>query len=139
MSRRIALSLSLALVAVAAFASAANAGLVGFQSEDHKVGCYLSGKYARCDVKGPKWQAPPRPASCELDWGEGVVVDRHGAAGYVCAGDTTLDPNHEELAAGDKAKRGRFKCRAKDAATIRCVNTRNKHGFVVSRDAVDVF
>ena len=57
----------------------------------------------------------------------------------MCASDTTLDPGHQTLSAGDKLKQGRFKCKAKDASTIKCVNTRNKHGFIVSRDAVDVF
>ena len=139
MNRSIVISLLAALIALIAFATSASASLVGFQTEDGKVGCYMSGKGARCDVKGPKWQAPPQPASCELDWGQGVAVDRHGAADYVCAGDTTLDPNHPELAAGDKIKRGRFRCKAKDASTVKCVNTRNRHGFVVSRDTVDVF
>ena len=129
----------LALAICAAFTASASASLVGFQTEDQKVGCYLSGKGARCDVKGPKWDAPPQPPTCELDWGQGVAVDRRGAADYVCAGDTTLDSSHQVLLAGDKVKRGRFKCKARDASTIKCVNTRNKHGFVVSRDAVDVF
>jgi hypothetical protein len=137
--RLIVSSLLVCLSALLAFAALAGASLVGFQSEDHKVGCYLNGKGARCDVKNPKWDAPPKPATCELDWGQGVSIDRKGRADYVCAGDTTLDPSHQVLFAGDKVKRGRFKCKARDAATIKCVNTRNKHGFVVSREEVDVF
>jgi hypothetical protein len=139
MTRRLAFPMLLALAMLAASAASATAALVGFQSEDHKVGCYLSGKGARCDVKGPKWEAPPQPATCDLDWGQGVAVDRRGPADYVCAGDTTLDQGHQVLFSGDKVKRGRFKCKARDASTIKCVNTRNKHGFAVSRESVDVF
>jgi hypothetical protein len=138
-NRPMVIPLFVALIALVACAASASASLVGFQTEDHKVGCYLNGKGARCDVKNPKWEAPPKPATCELDWGQGVAVDRRGSADYVCAGDTTLDPSHQVLFAGDKVKRGRFKCKARDAQTIKCVNTRNGHGFIVSRDAVDVF
>ena len=139
MNRRLLLPLLVTLAAVTASAAPASAKLVGFQTEDQKVGCYLDGQGVRCDVKGQKWEPPPQPATCEFDWGYGVIVDRRGPAEYVCASDTTLDPGHQTLAAGDKVKQGRFRCKAKDASTIKCVNTRNKHGFVVSRDVVDVF
>ena len=138
-NRRLAIAALLALAITVPLATSAQASLVGFQTESHKVGCYLSGQGARCDIRKPKWVAPPKPPSCELDWGQGVAVGRHGAADYVCAGDTTLDPGHQVLFNGDKVKRGRFKCKAKDRATIKCVNTRNKHGFVVSRKSAEVF
>jgi hypothetical protein len=137
--RRLAILVALALALTAVAAASAQGSLVGFQTESHKVGCYLSGQGARCDVKKPRWEAPPKPPGCELDWGQGVAVDRHGAADYVCAGDTTLDPGHQVLFKGDKVRRGRFKCKAKSRSTIKCVNTRNAHGFVVSRGSAEVF
>ena len=133
------LALALALLAVALLAPSASASLVGFKSKDGRVGCYMDGKGARCDAKKPTWQAPPTPPDCELDYGQGVAVSRHGAADYVCAGDTTLDPRHEVLGVGERVKRGRFKCKALDAKTIKCVNTRNGEGFAISRFAVELF
>jgi hypothetical protein len=138
-NRRLAILSSFALAITALLATSAHASLVGFQTESHRVGCYLSGQGARCDVKKPNWEAPPKPPSCELDWGQGVAVGRHGSADYVCAGDTALDSGHQVLFSGDKVKRGRFKCKAKSRSTIKCANTRNEHGFIVSRNSVEVF
>jgi hypothetical protein len=139
MNRRFALSLLVLLGLLALSAPGASASLVGFQSEDGKVGCYANGKGVRCDVKKPKWDPPPPPADCDLDWGQGVVVSRKGPAEYVCAGDTTLDPGHDVLESGDKIKTGRFKCKALNESLIKCVNTRNREGFEVSRFEVHLF
>jgi hypothetical protein len=122
-----------ATVAVAVLAPPASASLAGFQTENGKVGCYLDGQGVRCDVKKPRWEPPPQPASCEFDWGQGLILFRQGPAEYVCASDTALDPRHDVLAAGEKVKRGRFKCKAFDRGTIKCVNKRNGEGFTVSR------
>ena len=138
MKRTVLLAL-IASVASLACITPAFASLVGFQTSDHRVGCYLNGQSVRCDVDKPKWNAP-RPPGCQVDWGQGVAVGRRNLpAGYVCAGDTTLDPNHDVLAAGEKVRRGRFKCKALDAKTIKCINRRNGHGFEVSRRSVDLF
>ena len=138
MNRRIAIPLLLALAILAALAATASASLVGFQSPSHNIGCYMDGHAVRCDIKERNWTPPPKPADCDVDWGQGVAVGRHGQAGYVCAGDTALDPNHQVLEYGDKITRGRFKCKSKQSG-MKCVNTRNKHGFVLSRDDVDLF
>lgn len=138
MKRTIVLA-ALASVAYLACVTPVFASLVGFQTSDHKVGCYLNGQSVRCDVDKPKWEGP-RPPTCELDWAQGVAVGRRDLpAGYVCAGDTTLNPDHDVLATGEKVKRGRFKCKALDASTIKCVNRRNGHGFEVSKQSVDLF
>jgi hypothetical protein len=99
----------------------------------------MNGQGVRCDVKKPKWEAPPKPADCDLDWGQGVAVSRHGNADFVCAGDTTLDNGHDVLEAGVNIKRGRFKCKAKSDSKIRCLNTRTRDGFGVSRSEVNLF
>ena len=139
MNRRLTLPLLLSLAAFAVLAPPASAKLIGFQTPDKHVGCYISGQGARCDVKGPKWDPPPPPADCELDYGQGVTVGRHTPGEYVCAGDTTLDPNHEVLEDGQKVRAGRFKCKNKGEDTIKCVNTRTKDGFRVSRVEVELF
>jgi hypothetical protein len=138
MNRRLALSLVLALGATAVLAATASAGLVGFRSPSGNIGCYMDGHFARCDIREHSWQPPPKPPTCDLDWGGGVAVDRHGVADYLCAGDTANDPSNPVLDYGDKIARGRFKCKSKQSG-MKCVNTRNKHGFVLSRDDVDLF
>jgi hypothetical protein len=136
MSARILLAPVVALVGGALLAPSASAKLVGFQSPNEKVGCYVSGQGARCDVRRTRWEAPPPPADCELDYGQGVVVGRHGPAEFVCAGDTTLDPDHDVLRRGFAVTAGRFKCKNRGENTIKCVNERTRAGFVVSRRAV---
>ena len=135
MRRRLAFTLLLSISAFLAFSPGASAKLVGFQTVDHKVGCYMDGDGVRCDARRPKFDPGPPPADCPVDYGQGVFVGRHGPADFVCAGDTTLDRNHPELdwREGDKVKVGRFHCKALDDATIKCRNKRNKYGFVISR------
>ena len=138
MNPRLTLPVLVSLFALA-LAGPASAKLVGFESEDGKVGCYMNGQGVRCDVKKPEWQAPPKPADCDLDWGQGVSVSRHGMADFVCAGDTTLDPRHDVLEAGDKIKTGRFKCKARSESEVKCLNKRTGDGFAVSRAEVRLF
>jgi hypothetical protein len=132
------LAVPIALLAVCAGAPAASASLAGFRSPSGNVGCYISGKGARCDIRNHDWQAPPKPPSCELDWGGGLAVGRHGRADYVCAGDATLDPSSPVLGKGEKIERGRFRCKNKRSG-IKCVNRRNEHGFRISAQRAKLF
>jgi hypothetical protein len=135
MKRRLALSLVLSTAALLLVSFGASAKLVGFQTVDHKVGCYMDNDGVRCDARRPKFDPGPAPADCQFDWGGGVILSRHGSAEFTCASDTTLDRNHPELnwQEGDRVKVGRFHCRALDDFTIKCRNKRNKYGFVISR------
>ena len=132
---------ALTLVAALAIAlsAAADARAVGFfQSPSGNIGCVIGKQQGvRCDIRKHDWTAPPKPASCELDWGSGVVVGRHGRAEIVCAGDTTLGAGRH-LAYGDAIARGRFRCVSRRRG-MRCVNRRNDHGFVLSRERVRRF
>ena len=124
---------TLAAALAIALSAAAQASASGFfQSPSGNIGCVISRHAVRCDIREHDWTAPPKPASCELDWGSGVAVDRHGRAGIVCAGDTTLGAGRH-LAYGDSIARGRFRCVSRRRG-MRCVNRRNDHGFALSRE-----
>jgi hypothetical protein len=112
-------------------ASPADASFTFFQSPSRNIGCALSKTGVRCDIREKSWRAPPKPASCELDWGFGLSLDRRGPAVFVCAGDTTLGQGRR-LPYGESVRRGRFICRSKISG-MRCVNRRNSHGFLLSR------
>jgi hypothetical protein len=128
---------ALALAVVLAPAPAPAFQLKLFHTPDGNIGCSLSfgrGSYgggARCDIAKHRWRAPRKPSYCELDWGEGLAVDAHGRAGFVCAGDTTLHQGRV-LAAGRALAVGPYRCENLGAA-VRCVNRRNGHGFKISR------
>jgi hypothetical protein len=93
---------------------------------------------ARCDLRDHTWVAPPKPKSCPVDWGDGVVVSRHGPGNYVCAGDTVANPSAPALGPGAGITLGRYTCTVLTAG-VRCTNNVNGHGFEVSAASVSVF
>ena len=116
---------------------AAPAGAAQFQSPSGNIGCAITKAGVRCDIRERSWEPPPKPPSCEVDYGQGVTLGRRGPARFVCAGDTTLGVG-PELAYGMAIRRGRFLCRSL-VRGVRCLNRRNRHGFFISRARVNRF
>ncbi len=110
-----------------------------FQSPSGNIGCVMFEGGARCDIRRRDWSPPPRPSSCpaEVDYGQGLEVSRRGRAGFVCAGDTALDPAAAKLAYGTASRLGGAECASRTAG-LTCVN-RAGHGFFVSIQAYRVF
>jgi hypothetical protein len=103
-----------------------------FETPSHNIGCVISAKYgARCDIRERAWTPPPKPRSCELDWGFGLNVGRRGLGSWVCAGDTVFG-GKKVLGYRESIERGRFRCSSYRNG-VRCVNTRNDHGFRLAR------
>jgi hypothetical protein len=73
-----------------------------------------------------------------VDWGDGVVVSRHGLGNYVCAGDTVANPSAPALGPGASITLGRYTCGVL-TASVRCTNDVNGHGFEVSAATVSLF
>lgn len=75
--------------------SSALGTVVSFRTPSGNIGCIGEATRAhntvRCDIRSRSWSPPPRPASCGLDWGQGLTLDRVGRARFVCAGDTALN------------------------------------------------
>jgi len=109
----------------------------GFVSPSHNIGCVMDKQGVRCDIRDHSWPTPPKPKSCELDYGGGVFVGKSGRASYICAGDTTLEAG-PVLPYGDTVSKGRFRCRSGEAG-MRCVNDRNGHGFLLAKEKVRLF
>ena len=120
------LAIAVCALAALAFAPAASA----FRSPTGNIGCAMSTQYVRCDIQQRSWRPPPKPRSCDVDFGQGLAVDRSGRAGFVCAGDTVLHVGRK-VAYGTLVRRGRFACRVRTSG-VRCLNTRNRHGFSLS-------
>jgi hypothetical protein len=95
---------------------------------------------ARCDISQRSWVAPPHPASCarEVDFGQGLIVERSGAGQFVCAGDTALDPSGTPLPYGTASTEGDFTC-VSETAGVTCTNTGDGHGFFISRQYYRLF
>jgi Family of unknown function (DUF6636) len=132
-----ALGVSAAVAACLVVAAPAGAATF-FENPNHNIGCVIDGKIgARCDVREHTWTPPPKPASCPVDWGFGLTVGTRGVARWVCAGDTVFG-GKRVLGYRKSIVKGRFKC-TNYRNGVRCVNTRNGHGFKIARRAARWF
>jgi len=123
--------LLLAGIAVIALAAPAGASAASFRSPSGNISCYILADGVRCDIVRRDWEPPPKPASCEFDYGHGLSVGRQGRGRFVCSSDSVLN-NGRKLHYGASIARGRFRCTSLRSG-MRCVNERNGHGFKLSR------
>jgi len=111
--------------------------LIGFTSPTGAIGCILNNRGVRCDVRDNTWTLPPRPADCELDYGQGVSMSVGDTASLVCAGDTTLSAG-DPLPYGQSITAGSLNCQS--AATgVTCRDASTGRGFTVAREAYTIF
>jgi hypothetical protein len=136
--KRLAISLVIGAAALAVLAPSASAKLKFFQTPSGNIGCLMGAGAVRCDIREHSWTPPPKPPSCDVDWGFGVQVGRQDPGSYVCAGDTVFDPGAAVLQYGERAVKNRYRCTSKQKG-VRCVNTKSRHGFFLSRDDVRLF
>lgn len=140
MKRLVSVRLLIAAAVVAAFVAVAAspaAAYKGFVSPTGNIGCIMEDRAVRCDIREHSWQSPPKPKSCDVDYGGGVAVGLSGQADFVCAGDTVLDAG-PVLPYGESASKGRFRCTSMESG-MRCVNKRNGHGFLLAKQTVRLF
>jgi hypothetical protein len=109
-----------------------------FRTPTGNIGCVMSDQEVRCDIRQQDWSPPRRPASCQLDYGQGISVGIEGRARFVCAGDTALDSAALRLPYGRTSRAGNFSC-ASRVSGITCRNTVTGHGFFMARDRYRVF
>jgi hypothetical protein len=119
-----------ALVAVLAAAGPASAA-TSFHSPSGNIRCVIDRtSFTRCDITNRDWSPPPKPQSCEFDWGNSLRVGFRGRGRFICVSDA-VDAGRT-LDYGQSIKRGRFRCRSRKSG-IRCVNVRNGHGFALNK------
>ena len=137
--KRLAISLVIGAAALAILAPSASAKFTFFESPSGNIGCVINGGGVRCDIQRHSWPTPPKPSSCDVDYGEGVAVGKRDVpASFVCAGDTVFTPDAEVLPYGERIRIKRFRCASKQKG-MRCVNRDNKHGFFLSAQDVRLF
>ncbi len=110
-----------------------------FRTPSGNIGCAMYEGGARCDIRKRDWKPLPRPAACpkEVGYGQGLEVPAGGEAGFVCAGDTALDPSAASLAYGTASRVGGSECISRSDG-MTCVN-RAGHGFFISVQSYQVF
>jgi hypothetical protein len=112
--------------------------LKAFQSPTGNIACIITSKFARCDISDRDWNPPPHPASCpsEVDFGQGIQLPASGTASFVCAGDTTLNPQAPKLAYGSSSQVGSITCTSAESG-MSCSNP-GGGGFTISRESYDL-
>jgi Family of unknown function (DUF6636) len=125
----------LASLFVVALTPTSAGAVTSFHSPSGNIRCQIPNVEVRCDITKRSWRPTPKPNSCEFDWGS-VGVSRKGKGHFLCVSDAT-EPGGE-LAYGDSITRFRFRCESLSSG-MRCVNTRNGHGFKVSRERYRFF
>jgi hypothetical protein len=110
-----------------------------FRTPSGNIGCAMYEGGARCDIRKRDWKPLPRPAACskEVGYGQGLEIPGGGEAGFVCAGDTALDPTASSLAYGTASRVGGSECISRTDG-ITCVNQAG-HGFFISIQSYQVF
>jgi hypothetical protein len=107
-----------------------------FRLPSGNIGCAVDATVVRCDIGQRDWVAPPKPADCQLDYGNGISLDANGAV-IACAGDTVLGAS-DVLGYGQSAQRGPFFCVSSQAG-VTCKDADNGHGFDLSRQAYKLY
>jgi len=132
------LLLCLLTLPLATASAGAQERFVGFVTPSKNISCQLDTQESvlRCDVAKIDVY-PPRPADCDLEYGNAFQMSAKGRAGRICAGDTTMDQSLPVLAYGELWQRNGFKCRSEQAG-LKCVNAM-QHGFLLSRAKQEVF
>jgi hypothetical protein len=85
----------------------------------------------RCDIRSGLKPKPAKPAGCDFDWGQTLVLGRSGRARVGCVSDSVFDPTARVLAYGTMWRRGGITCVSKRTALL-CFNS-SSHGFSMSR------
>lgn len=109
-----------------------DSGPDAFLSPSKNIGCRISASNVRCDIREREWQGPPKPASCNEDWGFALGVSGQDSAQFRCVGDTAIGGVTTMLAYGSIARRGSFECRSQEIA-MECLNMDTGHGILLSR------
>ncbi len=115
----------------------ADSGPVYFQTPSGNISCAMNPDGLRCDIIERDWSAPPKPPSCNLDWGHAVELERSGPT-FTCAGDTVSDPDNPILEYGKAVAAGAFLCESQRQKLV-CVHTGSGHGFWLSIQEAKLF
>jgi hypothetical protein len=123
--------------AAASFRVIAPPGDIGvFQLPSGNLACTVQPDGVRCDIMQRTWRPSPQPATCEFDWGQGMVVGP-GGADYSCVSDSLLGSG-PTVAYGTLVKGGDYACEV-TAAGVNCYNLTTGHGFRLSRTLAQAY
>ena len=129
---RLAIVVCLALTTAPLAAAAGNS----FTSPTKRISCAVFEDSLRCDVLGYAWKnLPPKPGSCDFDWGGAVGLSASGRPRHLCVSDAV---DRGRVLGYDKSWRyGSFRCTMRTSG-VTCTN-RSQHGFELARERFRFF
>ena len=108
-----------------------------FRTPSRNIVCGLSPDTVRCDIIRKTWTPPPKPATCEFDWANGLYIDA-GETGITCAGDTVIGEAGQTLEYGNGLRSGTVMCDS-ESIGITCTDEKTGHGFKLASAAYELF
>lgn len=114
-------------------------------SSDHfvlpsgNIYCALVGEnqeFLRCEIGSSLNPMPPKPDSCEFDWGNGFLLAQNSEPNILCISDT-IAGSDRELAYKTTWKNAGFECLS-ETTGLTCKNSTGQ-GFFLSREKWEVF
>ena len=131
-------------MAFLALAGAARADeLTSFHTPSRNIYCQAAiadeGAFIDCEILVMTRQAPltPRPADCDLEWGNRFDLGEEGEGYLACTGDTVRDDSGVEVAYGTEFKAGTITCTSSEKG-LECRNS-GGHGFFLSKGKQELF
>jgi hypothetical protein len=101
------------------------------------IHCVVSRGWLRCDALNFTYQRPPRPRSCDLDYGGAVTLGPLGAPELICHADTVANPAAPVLGYGQAWQITGLTCTATQLV-LRCMNGEGR-GFEMARARLVLF
>jgi len=112
-------------------------GSYEFVTPSKNIGCAVQKGFARCDIRHYTWRPPPKPHTCEFDYGGSLNVGGRGRGEIGCVSDTVAGSN-QTLPYGSFVQAGSFRCVSR-ADGVTCESTRSGHGFFIARQTYRVY
>jgi hypothetical protein len=103
---------------------------VNSESEGGSVDCEIITRTNAKDLR-------PRPADCDLEWGNRFAVYSDGKAAMICAGDTLRESGAFTLGYGEGIDRFGIHCTSTEQG-IECIND-DQHGFKISKGKQKIY
>ena len=104
------------------------------------IGCSMDTDVVRCDIAEKSWTPPPKPATCEWDYGFGAILTGKGPAQLSCTSDSVLGATPETITLeyGHALRVGRFRCTSQPTG-VDCRDLKSAHGFTLARGSYQLF
>lgn len=101
-----------------------------FRTPSKNIFCDLTGSLVRCDIVRKTWTPPPKPADCELDWGNGLTLEA-GKVDVTCTGDSLVGAATQTLEYGSALRAGDIQCES-ESSGLTCMSDKTGHGFTLA-------